>query len=84
MRSGTSLVETAEAIALAVGATAEPTELLAPGATGADLLAAVAGRGATVVCVGHQPDCGQIAAALGGGPAPHFPPGGVTRLDLPV
>jgi phosphohistidine phosphatase len=76
--------ETAEAIAQAVGAGVEATELLAPGATDAALLAAVAGRGETVVCVGHQPDCGRIAAALGGGPAPDFPPAGVARLDLPV
>jgi phosphohistidine phosphatase len=76
--------ETAEAIAQAVGAGAEPTELLAPGATDSSLLAAVAGRGATVVCVAHQPDCGRIAVALGCDPAPDFPPGGVARLDLPA
>jgi phosphohistidine phosphatase SixA len=76
--------ETAEAIAQAVQVAAEPTDLLAPGATEADLLAAVAGRGQTVVCVGHQPDCGRIAAAIADGPEPPFPPGGVVRLDLTV
>jgi phosphohistidine phosphatase len=75
--------ETAAAIARELGVAAEPVELLAPGATDADLLAAVDGRGATVVTVGHQPDCGQIAAALAGGPEPPFPPGGVVRLELP-
>jgi phosphohistidine phosphatase SixA len=76
--------ETAEAIAQAAGVPAVSTELLAPGAAVDDLLEAVAGRGETVVCVGHQPDCGQIAAALGKVPAPQFPPGGLARLDLPV
>ncbi|HET8607398.1 MAG TPA: phosphohistidine phosphatase SixA [Gaiellaceae bacterium] len=76
--------ETAEAIAKAAGVTAEPTDLLAPGAGDAELLAAVDGRGAVVVCVGHQPDCGRIAAALAGGAEPPFPPGGIARLDLAV
>jgi phosphohistidine phosphatase len=75
--------ETAEAIARELDVQAEPVELLAPGATEADLLAAVDGRGATVVAVGHQPDCGQIAAALNGGAEPPFPPAGMARLDLP-
>ena len=76
--------ETAAAIAQASGVEAEPVELLAPGATTQDLLAAVSGRGEVVVAVGHQPDCGQIAAALRGGPEPPFPPGTAVRLDLPV
>ena len=48
----------------------------------ADVLAAVDGRGATVVAVGHQPDCGHIAAALGGGPEPPFPAGGMAVVDV--
>ncbi len=76
--------ETAEAIAREAGLAAEPVELLAPGATAADVLAAVSGRGEVVVAVGHQPDCGEIAAALGGGPEPSFPPGAAVRLDLPA
>jgi phosphohistidine phosphatase len=76
--------ETAAAIAQAAGVEAEPVELLAPGATAQDLLAAVSGRGEVVIAVGHQPDCGQIAAALRGGPEPPFPPGTAVRLDLPV
>jgi phosphohistidine phosphatase len=62
----------------------EPHDLLAPGATDDDVRAAVAGRGDTVIVVGHQPDCGQIAAALGEGVEPPFPPAGVAVLDLPV
>jgi phosphohistidine phosphatase len=60
----------------------EPREELAPGATAEDVRAAIAGRGDTVVVVGHQPDCAQIAAALGGGPEPAFPPAGVHVLEL--
>ena len=73
--------ETAAAIARGGRRRAEPVELLAPGATAADLLAAVAGRGETVVAVGHQPDCGQIVAALRGGPEPPLPArrGGAAR-----
>ena len=73
--------ETADEIASATGATAEPDERLAPGATVADLLAAVAGRGDPVVVVGHQPDCGRIAAALTG-EGPDFPTAGMCVLDL--
>jgi phosphohistidine phosphatase len=76
--------ETAAAIAAAAGLQAEPSDLLAPGATDADLVAAVAGRGEAVVAVAHQPDCGRIAATILRGPEPHFPPGGIVRLDLPV
>jgi phosphohistidine phosphatase len=75
--------ETAEAIARELGLRPQPVDLLAPGATEADVLAAIDGRGAVVVAVGHQPDCSRIAAALDGGPEPAFPPAGVVRLDLP-
>jgi phosphohistidine phosphatase len=54
----------------------EVDERLAPGAGPDDMRAAAAGRGATVVVVGHQPDCGRAAAALGGGEEPPFPPCG--------
>jgi phosphohistidine phosphatase len=60
----------------------EPSEHLAPGATADDVRAAIAGRGETVVVVGHQPDCGRIAAALSGGPEPPFPAAGVAVVDL--
>lgn len=74
--------QTADAIAGGAGVVAEPDERLAPGATADDVRAAVAGRGETVVVVGHQPDCGQIAAAISGGDAPPFPAAGVCELEL--
>ena len=73
--------ETGEAIARATGAEAEADERLAPGASLEDLRAAVAGRGERVVVVGHQPDCGRIAAAVTG-TEPPFPAGGVAVLEL--
>jgi phosphohistidine phosphatase SixA len=36
----------------------------------------------TVVVVGHQPDCGRAAAALGDGAEPAFPPCGHHAVDL--
>ena len=60
----------------------EPDERLAPGATVDDVRAAVAGRGETVVVVGHQPDCGRAVAALTGGPEPPFPAAGVVAVEL--
>jgi phosphohistidine phosphatase len=74
--------ETAQAIAKATGSTAEPDDRLAPGATPEALRETVAGRGKTVVVVGHQPDCGQIAASITGGPEPKFPAAGVCELEL--
>jgi len=60
----------------------EPRDELLPGATAEDVRAAVAGHGQTVVVVGHQPDCGQIAAALSGGPEPKFPAAGAHVFEL--
>ena len=74
--------ETADGIAAAVGLATEPDERLAPGATADDVRAVVAGRGETVVVVGHQPDCGQICAAFDGGAPPEFPAGGIRELRL--
>lgn len=73
--------ETAAALGLG---TPEPHEALRPGATPESVREAVAGRGETVVIVGHQPDCGQIAAAFGNGTEPRFPPAGVHMVDLPA
>lgn len=75
--------ETAEAIARALGTTAEPDERLAPGATAPSVREAAAEHGDTVVAVGHQPDCGRIAAELTAGPEPPFPKAGVVTIDLP-
>jgi phosphohistidine phosphatase SixA len=74
--------ETADEIARALGTTPEPDERLAPGATVDDVRAALAGRGELVVAVGHQPDCGQIAATLTGEPAPPFPKAGLAVIEL--
>ena len=74
--------ETAVAIAKAVGGEVETDDRLAPGADPDDVRAAAAGRGATVVVVGHQPDCGRAVAALSGGREPAFPPGGVVAVEV--
>ena len=60
----------------------EPVDKLSPGATADDVKAAIAGRGETVVVVGHQPDCSQITAVLRGGAEPAFPPAGAQIIDL--
>ena len=72
-------LETAEALGLGEP---EADERLAPGMTAAVVQAVVAERGGTVVVVGHQPDCGRIAAALTDGVEPPFPPAGVVVIDL--
>jgi phosphohistidine phosphatase len=74
--------ETGAELGRALGCEPEPDERLAPGATAEDVREAVSGRGASVVVVGHQPDCGEIAAELTGGPAPSFPPAGFAVLEL--
>ena len=71
--------ETAAALALAP---ATVDERLAPGAGPADLRAAAAGRGETVVLVGHQPDCGRAVAVFTGGPEPPFAPCGHALVEL--
>jgi phosphohistidine phosphatase len=74
--------ETAAELCRALGCTSQSDERLAPGATVAKVRTAIAGRGDEVVVVGHQPDCGRIAAQLSGGPEPAFPPAGVFVLDV--
>ena len=74
--------ETAEELAQALGCEAETDERLAPGATAASVSDAVAGRGDEVVVVGHQPDCGLIAAEISGVEPPRFPPAGFVVLEL--
>jgi phosphohistidine phosphatase len=74
--------ETAAELCRALGGEPETDERLAPGATAEGVRLAVAGRGEEVVVVGHQPDCSRIAAELGGGPEPSFPPAGVALLEL--
>jgi phosphohistidine phosphatase len=74
--------ETAAELCRVLACAAEPDERLAPGATAEGVRAAIAGRGEQVVVIGHQSDCGQIAAELSGGPKPAFPPAGVAVLEL--
>ena len=74
--------ETATAIASAAGAELRVDERLAPGAAAEDVLAAIEGQAGPVVAVGHQPDCSEIAAALGAGER-EFKPAGVVEIDLP-
>ena len=73
--------ETAEAIARPSGLIAEPDERLAPGADADTVREAIAGRGTTVVTVGHQPDCSEIVLALTGERVP-FEPGAVHEVEL--
>ena len=75
--------ETGEGLARATGSATQTDARLAPGATAEAVRACVAGRGERVVVVGHQPDCGRVAAALSGGAEPPFPPGGMIVIDLP-
>ena len=73
--------ETAAAIADAAGLEAEADERLAPGATADDLRGAAAGRGETVVAVGHEPDCSEIVLALTGCEV-RFSPGAFVEVAL--
>jgi len=73
--------ETAQAIADAAGLEVEVDERLAPGADADDLRAAVAGRGGTVITVGHQPDCSEIVLAITGREV-DFPTAGFAEIDL--
>ena len=71
--------ETAEALGFGEP---EIDERLAPGATPFDVREAAAGRGETVVVVGHQPDCSKAVAALSGGIEPAFPPCAHALVEL--
>lgn len=74
--------ETAAPIAEAAGLTVETDDRLAPGADAEAVRAIVLERGPVVVVVGHQPDCSEVVAELGGPADAPFPPGGVHALDL--
>ena len=73
--------ETAEPIGRAAGVELTIDDRLSPGATVEHLRAAVAGRGETVVAVGHAPDCDEIVFALTGEEV-HFPTGGTAEVEL--
>lgn len=74
--------ETGAIIGRELGLDALADERLAPGAVAAAVAEAAEEHGGTVVVVGHQPDCSQIAAALTGGPEPDFPPAGSVAVSL--
>ena len=74
--------ETAEEIGRVTGIDPVTDERLGPGATAAAVRATVEGRGENVVAIGHQPDCGRIAAELGDGREPPFPAGGMVELQI--
>jgi len=75
--------QTAEILGEALSTDVEIDERIAPGATPDGLREAVDGRGATVLTVGHEPDCSYIAAVLGDKPAEGFAPAEVAVLELP-
>jgi phosphohistidine phosphatase len=74
--------ETGLLIGQELGVASAADDRLAPGATPRTVTEAVAGRGETVIVVGHQPDCSRIAAALTGGPPPEFPPARAVAIAL--
>jgi phosphohistidine phosphatase len=74
--------ETGAELARPAGIEAETDERLAPGATPEAVKAVAAGRGETVVVIGHQPDCSKIAAALTGGEEPPFAPAAMVAIEL--
>jgi len=76
--------QTGELIARALGTEPRPDERLAPGATATSVRAAVIGHGDAVVAIGHQPDCGRVAAELTGGPEPLVPTAGLVVIELPA
>jgi phosphohistidine phosphatase len=74
--------ETGDELARLLGAEAEPDDRLAPGATLDGVRQAIAGRGEAVLVVGHQPDCGRIAAAVTGTEPDRVAPASVITLEL--
>jgi phosphohistidine phosphatase len=74
--------ETGEEVARALGTDPLPDERLAPGATASSVRDAVGEHGEAVVAIGHQPDCGHVAAELTGGPEPRFPTAGLVVIEL--
>ena len=73
--------QTGDALARALQCPASADERLAPGAEPEEVLAVATGRAGDVVVVGHQPDCGRVAATVTGS-EPKFPPAGVVPLDI--
>jgi phosphohistidine phosphatase len=74
--------QTAEAIAAEIGATSEPDARLAPGASADGIRAIAADHDGPIVVVGHQPDCGKIAAEISGKAPQAFPTAAICVLAL--
>jgi phosphohistidine phosphatase len=74
--------ETGAELARPAGIEPQADDRLAPGATAEDVRAAAEGCGQAVVVVGHQPDCGRIAAELTGGEEPPFAPAAMLAIEL--
>ena len=74
--------ETALLVGQELGVETTVDDRLSPGATAETVSDAVAGRGQTVIAVGHQPDCSRIAAALTGESPPDFPPARAFAISL--
>ena len=74
--------QTAAEIARAADAELRVDERLAPGATAELVREALDGLTGPVATVGHQPDCSEIAFALGAGEV-DFPPAGYAEIELP-
>jgi phosphohistidine phosphatase len=75
--------QTGAELARATGATVRVEQALAPGATAATLIEALAGESGPVATVGHQPDCSEIALALIGRD-PGFQVAGMAELEVSV
>jgi phosphohistidine phosphatase len=74
--------QTAEPLARRLDVELLVDDAAAPGASAGSLLSALSALDAeTVVVVGHQPDCSEIARALSGSD-PGFPPAGMVALDV--
>ena len=73
--------ETAERIAKPSRLVAETDARLAPGADAQALRDVVAGRGQTVVAVGHKPDCTEMVLELTGERV-SFAPGALLEVEL--
>jgi phosphohistidine phosphatase len=73
--------QTGAEIGKRTGATVRVEQALAPGATAAALIAALADEPGPIATVGHQPDCSVIALAVIGHD-PGFPVAGMAELEL--
>ena len=74
--------ETAAALAIALNVEMVEDERLRPGMTLDKLKDSIRDRGESVVVVAHQPDCGQIVAAVTGGPEQPFGPAAMVVMYL--